>query len=159
MYATGRVLLCFVIFICFCSHLQAKLKGTSSTRSLQDRISQSTSLSSWMSPVNLNSSLLITPSPSILISSNSNLSNFILTSSKPFSSKPIPSKSTPTLFSTISTSWSIRSTSSKPISSKPIPSKSTPTLFSMLKIRGRALCGPLLSGDVISRVLRKLELS
>jgi hypothetical protein len=27
------------------------------------------------------------------------------------------------------------------------------------KIRGCALCGPLLSGDVISRVLRKLELS
>jgi hypothetical protein len=29
----------------------------------------------------------------------------------------------------------------------------------LLKIRGCALCGPLLSGDVISRVLRKLELS
>jgi hypothetical protein len=33
------------------------------------------------------------------------------------------------------------------------------TASKLLKIRGRALCGPLLSGDVISRVLRKLELS
>jgi len=28
----------------------------------------------------------------------------------------------------------------------------------LLKIRGCALCGPLLSGDVIPRVLRELEL-
>jgi hypothetical protein len=100
MYATGRILLCFVTFLYFCSALQADLHTIGSTRSHPNRTSWATPLPSRVPSVSLKSP------PSTANSSNSILFNLTSTPSKQFASK---SKSTS--FSITPTSFSITLTS------------------------------------------------
>jgi hypothetical protein len=104
-YATGRLLLCFVTFLFFCSALQDDLHTIGSTRSHPSRTSRATPLPSRAPSVSLNSH------PSTANSSNS--IHFNLTSTP---SKHISLKSKSTSFSTTSSSPSNKLTSSRHIS-------------------------------------------
>lgn len=104
-YATGRVLLCFVTFLFFCSALQDDLHTIGSTRSHPSRTSRATPLPSRVLSVSLNSH------PSTANSSNSIHFNLTSTPSKHIS---LTSKSTS--FSTTSSSPSNTLTSLRHIS-------------------------------------------